>query len=150
MKLLGVTLIMSLAALVTTTVSAKPWPHAIIVYLNGQNENQLRGVHTATQRSIYVEIMDVAPITALEKSMTTGLSPDSERAIRQVEGRIERLSEAELQKVGESARARFEAAAYGIEEFPAIVIEDSFIVEGTFDIRHAVRLWRQYEARRNQ
>ncbi len=150
MKLLGVTLIMSLAALVTTTVSAKSWPHAIIVYLNGQNESQLRGVHTATQRSIYVEIMDVAPITAFEKSMTTGLSPNSDQAIRQVEGRIKRLSDAERQRAVESARARSEAVAYGIEEFPAIVIEDSFIVEGTFDIRRAVWLWRRYETRRNQ
>lgn len=125
------------------------WPLSITVYLNGQSENQLRGIHTARQQVISVEIMDIAPVIALEEELSVGLSPDTDRARRQLERRINRASDDEKLLAVNAARARSEAVAYGIQQFPAIVIDDLYVAEGEFDIRRAVRLWRQQKLRQD-
>ena len=125
------------------------WPLSITVYLNGQSENQLRGIHTARQQVISVEILDIAPVIALEEKLSVGLGPDTGRAKRQLERRINRASDDEKLLAVNAARARSEAIAYGIQQFPAIVIDDLYVAEGEFDIRRAVRLWRQQKLRQD-
>ena len=125
------------------------WPLSITVYLNGQSEHQLRGIHTARQQVISVEILDIAPVIALEEKLSVGLSPDTDRARRQLKRRIDRTSEDETLLAVNAARARSEAIAFGIKQFPAIVIDDRYVAEGEFDIRRAVRLWRRQKLRQN-
>ena len=110
--------------------------------LDGQPEQNLLGVHTARQQEVSVVVMDVVPIGLLEEYLGRGLYPDTDRAGRQAERRIGRLTEAKKRQAINSAIARSLAAAYGVRRFPAIIINRRFVYEGLYDLRDAVRLWR--------
>ena len=134
--------LMVLLAMATAPVSATDWPESILVILDGQPEQHLLGVHTARQQEVSVVVMDVAPIGLLEENLGRGLYPDTDRAGRQAERRIGRLTEAKKRQAINSAIARSTAAAFGVRRFPAIIINRRFVFEGLYDLRDAVRRWR--------
>ena len=138
------TLLLSMPA---SHAATNKWPQSVEVFLNGQLQRHILGIYTARQQAVSVAIKDVAVIGSLEDQLTHTLSPDQARAQLEASRRIERLNKSQQNIAIASAVARFEAIAYNIRKFPAIVVNHRFIYEGIYDIRRAIRLWRLQKTR---
>ena len=138
------TLLLSMPA---SHAATNKWPQSVEVFLNDQPQRHVLGIYTARQQAVTVVIKDVAAIASLEDQLTDALSPDQARAQLESRRRIERLNKGQENIAIASAVARFEARAYNIRKYPAIVINHQYIFEGIYDIRRAIRLWRLQKTR---
>ena len=85
-------------------------------------------------------------IHRLEAELSQRLPADAHSAERAVLERLQHLDKDRRERVAESALALARAVHLGIDRYPAIVIDEQWVLYGLTDLSAAVTLYRRWQA----
>ncbi len=128
---------------------------ALLVTANGAvlaGEHATVEVFTARDLPIIVDVkadrVDVYEIDGIERfeaELSRGLPANDDVARHSALERIGQLKEVQLQRVQRAARGLSKAMQYGIDRYPAIVLDGQAVVYGVTDIDEALHRYRQWQ-----
>ncbi len=81
-----------------------------------------------------------------EDNLSEGLPADPEKAERLVLTRLQQLGKTTLGELEHSATSLAKALQYGVEKYPAIVIDGEFVIYGLTDLAVALGHYRRRQA----
>ena len=92
-----------------------------------------------------VEVYAIDGIERLEAELSRGLSANADAAKRSVQDRLGQLDEVQLPRVQRAAQGLARAVQYGIDRYPAIVLDGQAVVYGVTDVNAALHRYRQWQ-----
>ena len=92
-----------------------------------------------------VRVYEIDGVDRFEEDLSSGLSADADIARGEALERIGRLTEGHLQRVRRVALGLSKAVQYGIDRYPAIVLDGEAVIYGVTDVEEAVRLYRRWQ-----
>ncbi len=109
-------------------------------------------VFTATDLHIVADVkadrVDVYKIDGIERfeaELFRGLPPNADAAKRRAQARIGQLNQGQLRRVQRAAWSLARAMQYGIDRYPAIVLDGQAVVYGVTDVTEALHRYRQWQ-----
>ena len=114
-------------------------PRLIEIFID--KDTHVIGVNAMSKLNIEVRVYSVSGITELESKLQYGLPIDLIRAKNRVLNRLTKLRKETKEIVTQAWIARTIAARYGLTQYPAIVINNEFVVYGSTNLRHAIHRW---------
>lgn len=138
--------VLSILLLVSSaTVSSADWPQMIEIFIAAPV--RMNGISDARGRGVVVEVLDVSAAARIESRLSKSLPATQSVATRQGKKRLRHVTAKEKSEVLDGVRARYRAAEYGIDQFPAIVIDGMYIFGNTTSIVETVRHWRSIKGK---
>ena len=95
---------------------------------------------------IVVRVHKLDAIKQTEEKLSEGLPADPDKAERLVLMRLQQLSKTTLSQLEHSATSLAKAVQYGVEKYPAIVIDGEFFIYGLIDLAVALTHYRHWQA----
>ncbi len=92
-----------------------------------------------------VEVYEIDGIEQLEAEFSRGLPADADGARRSAQERIGQLNRGQLQRVQRAARGLARAMQYGINRYPAIVLDGQAVVYGVTNVQEVIHLYRRWQ-----
>jgi integrating conjugative element protein (TIGR03757 family) len=87
-------------------------------------------------------------IEHFESTLSNNLSSDPELAKRQVQSRLEAITKSQTNLLKRTAESLALAHQYGIDKYPAVVIDAHWVVYGVANVDRAIRLYQDWSKRR--
>ncbi len=100
---------------------------------------------TADVKAARVDVYEIDGIERFEAGVSRGLPVNADAARRSAQGRLGRLKEGQLQRVQRTARGLVKAMQYGVDRYPAIVLDGRAVVYGVTDLKAALHRYRQWQ-----
>ncbi len=94
---------------------------------------------------IVLRVHKLDAIKQIENKLSDGLPADPEKAQRLVLTRLQRLGKTTHSELEHSATSLAKAAQYGVEKYPAIVIDGEFVIYGLTDLAAALTHYRYWQ-----
>jgi integrating conjugative element protein (TIGR03757 family) len=92
-----------------------------------------------------VEVYEIDGIERFEAELSRGLPANADAAKRSAQARIGQLNQRQLQRAQRAAQGLAKAMQYGIDRYPAIVLDGRAVVYGVPDVKTALHLYRQWQ-----
>ncbi len=95
---------------------------------------------------IVLRVHSLDAIKRTEDKLSKGLPADPEKAERMVLTRLQQLGKTSHGELEHSATSLAKAVQYGVEKYPAIVIDGEFVIYGLTDLAAALTHYRHWQA----
>ena len=128
---------------------------AVLVTANGVVKAEERltvEVFTASDRPIVtdlkaerVEVYEMDGIERFEAELSRGLPAHADAAKGWALARIGQLSEGQMQRAQRAAQGLARAMQYGIDRYPAIVLDGQAVVYGVTNVQEVIHLYRRWQ-----
>ncbi len=128
---------------------------ALLVTANGvvlADEHPTVEVFTATGLPVdtgfkagRVEVYEIDGIERFEAELSRGLPADVDAAEQMAQESIGQLNEGQLRRVRRAARGLAKAMQYGIDRYPAIVLDGQAVMYGVTDLTEALDRYRRWQ-----
>jgi len=99
---------------------------------------------------IDVQFYEIDAIRHVESELSKDLVPDPEQSRRIVLRRIQQLPDTDRARMQSAATGLAKSLYYGIDRYPAIVLDREFVIYGVTDIREALHRYQQWREGRRQ
>jgi integrating conjugative element protein (TIGR03757 family) len=122
-------------------------PHLIEVFtvgdspVTGEIATNQQPDHGTTELRVY----ELDGIQHIEVQLSQGLTADPEESKRIVLQRIQQLDQTGRAQAQRAAMGLAKAMQYGIDRYPAIVLDGEVAIYGVTDIRDALRRYQQWQ-----
>ncbi|MEA3278207.1 MAG: TIGR03757 family integrating conjugative element protein [Pseudomonadota bacterium] len=97
--------------------------------------------------STKTEVYEVDGIDSLDAMLSKQLPPDPQAAKRLAQERSGQLKASRVDAARQAAIGLLKAAEYGIDRYPAIVLDGQAVVYGVTDVGEALRHYRMWQGR---
>ena len=101
-------------------------------------------------RSVTIRVYEIDGLGHLESALSEDLPPDPAPAKAEALRRIGELHDARMASAKEAANGLAKALQYGVDRYPAVVIDGTGVIYGITDLGDALRrydAWREAQAR---
>jgi len=108
------------------------------------------GGHDLQPRSIAIQVYDIDGLGHLESALSKDLPSAPGAAKSEALRRIGELNDVQMASVTEAADGLAKAVQYGVDRYPAIVIDGTVVIYGLTDVGNAInqyRTWRGAQLR---
>lgn len=135
-----------LVAVTTAAPASAQSPTTIELFtIHNQRPLGLDRVSKDTEATIRLYLID--GIRQLETDLSRDLPANARRAEKEVLRRLQVLDEDRERRVKDSAQALLRALELGVDRYPAVVFDGTFVAYGTTDLNVALTAYRQWRGR---
>jgi len=101
-------------------------------------------VNYPSKPSTVVHYYVIDHIDRLQRVLSEGLSAEPKQAKQQVLDRFQALSQSHTKSLENTAKGLAQALHYGVDRYPAVVIDGEFLLYGMSDVTEAMNYYRQW------
>lgn len=97
------------------------------------------------QGAVSVEVYAIDGVERFEAELSRGLPANTDAAKRMALERLGRLGVAQMQRVRHATLGLSKAMQYGLDRYPAIVLDGQAVVYGVTNVQEALHRYRQWQ-----